>query len=247
MTFLEICVDDAAGVRAAVEGGADRIELCAALDVGGLTPPLGLAAFAVELGVPIRAMIRPRAGSFIFSADDERVMREDIARLLAVGIEGVVLGASHADGRLDVAMLERLIAVARESGARGLTLHRAIDLTLDLTQAVDEAASLGFDTVLSSGGALNASEGAAMLARMRQLAPASLTIMAGSGITPLTVGAIMATSGIKTIHASARSELHPSDSRHGAFGFSQPVERRATAATVRALKDAVEVSSRTAT
>jgi copper homeostasis protein len=240
MPLLEICVDDAGGARAAVEGGADRIELCAALGVGGLTPSAGLAVFAVALGIPVRAMIRPRAGDFVFDEGDERVIREDIARLLALGVEGVVLGASREDGRLDVDRLERWVAIARSEGARGLTLHRAIDLTPDLEQAVDEAAALGFDTVLSSGGALTALEGATQLAKMRQRAPASLTIMAGSGVSAQTVGVLVDASGVTAVHASARTEVKSADPKLAAFGFSQSVERTATAATVRALRNAVD-------
>ena len=240
MPFLEICVDDVGGARAALQGGAERIELCAALDVGGLTPSLGFAAFAATLGIPIRAMIRPRAGSFVFDEDEERVMEEDIVRMLSVGIEGVVLGASRVDGHLDLDMLQRLVHVARNAGARGLTLHRAIDLAPDLEQAVDEAASLGFDTVLSSGGALTASQGAAMLARMRQRAPSTLTIMAGSGVTPATVGPLMAATGITTVHASGRSHLRHPDPKLVTFGFSQSVEKSATAETVRALRNALD-------
>jgi copper homeostasis protein len=240
MPFLEICVDDVGGARAALQGGAERIELCSALDVGGLTPSLGFAAFAASLGIPIRPMIRPRAGSFVFDADEERVMREDIVRMMSVGVEGVVLGASHADGRLNVGMLERLVDVARKAGARGLTLHRAIDLAPDLEQAVDEAAKLGFDTVLSSGGALTATQGASMLARMRQRAPSTLTIMAGSGVTPATVGPLVAATGVTAVHASGRSHLRHADPKLVTFGFSPAVEKSATAETVRALRNALD-------
>lgn len=236
MALLEICVDDAQGVRAAVEGGADRIELCSALDVGGLTPSVGLAAFAATLNVAVRVMIRPRAGSFVFDENDERVMREDIVRLMATGVEGVVLGASAANRQLDTPMLARLIEVARKAGAKGLTLHRAIDVTPDLALAVDQAAALGFDTVLSSGGALTASEGMPMLARLRERAPHTLTVMAGSGVTAQNVGALMAATGITIIHASARIEERRADPRDVAFGFSKPIEKRATAESVRALR-----------
>jgi copper homeostasis protein len=240
MPFLEICVDDAGGARAALDGGANRIELCAALDVGGLTPSLGLAGFAVSLGIPVRALIRPRTGNFVFDADAERVMCEDIVRILALGTEGVVLGAAHADGRLNVDMLGRLIAVARGAGARGLTLNRVIDLAPDLEQAIDEAAALGFDGVLSSGGAPTASEGAAMLARMQQRAPASLTVIAASGVTSSTVGSLIAATGVKAVHASARSTLAHSDPKLVAYGFSPATERKANAATVRAIRNALD-------
>jgi copper homeostasis protein len=187
-------------------------------------------------------MIRPRAGSFVFSAEEEGVMCEDIRRLLALGIEGVVLGASRADGRLDLEMLGRLVTAGRQAGARGLTLHRAIDLAPDLERAIDEAASLGFDTVLSSGGALTAPDGAAMLARMSQRAPASLTIMAGAGVTPATVGRLIAHTGVRAVHASARTQLHTADAKLVDFGFSQATQMRATAASVRAIRDALDAA-----
>jgi len=238
--FLEICVDEASAVRAAMEGGADRIELCSALDAGGLTPSAGFAAFAVSLGIPVRAMIRPRAGDFVFSTDEARVMSEDIVKLLALGVEGVVLGASLPDGRLDLKMLERLVAVARQAGARGLTLHRAIDLTPDLESVIDDVAALGFDTVLSSGGAVTAPEGASMLARMRKRAPESLTILAGSGITPSTVAGLVAATKIAAVHASAAIDADPPDPTLAQFGFSSAVKRRATAASVRAIRTALD-------
>ena len=240
MPFLEICVDGASGVRAALDGGSDRVELCSALEVGGLTPSPGLVSFAVALGIPARALIRPRAGNFVFNDDEECVMHQDITGMVALGIEGVVLGASHLDGRLNVDLLQRLVATAREAGARGLTLHRAIDLTPNLEEAVDEAARLGFDTVLSSGGALTAPEGASMLSRMHHRAPTSLTIMAGSGVTPLTVGTLVAATGVTAVHASARSRVHAADPKLVAFGFAKAGEQSADAATVRAIRNALD-------
>lgn len=238
--FLEICTDDPGGVRAALEGGADRVELCAALDVGGLTPSAGLVAFAISVGIPVRVLIRPRAGRFVFGADAERVMSEDIARMLALGAQGVVLGAARADGCLDVELLGRLVRVARSAGARGLTLNRVIDLAPDQEQAIDEAAALGFDAVLSSGGAPTAPEGAATLARMQRRAPPSLTVIAASGVTAATVRSLIATTGVRTFHASARGEAGPSDPKLAALGFARATERTASAATVRALRNALD-------
>ena len=99
--LLEVCVDSAAGLDAAVAGGADRIELCSALDVGGLTPSAGLTRLAAGCGLPVFAMIRPRAGGFVFGAADVAVMQADIAAAREAGLAGVVLGASRPDGRLD--------------------------------------------------------------------------------------------------------------------------------------------------
>ena len=101
MTLLEICVDVAAGFRAAIAGGADRVELCSVLDPGGRTPMPGLLALATNAPVPVRAMIRPRGGDFVFDQGDVEAMLGDIAAARQAGLSGVVLGASLADGRLD--------------------------------------------------------------------------------------------------------------------------------------------------
>jgi copper homeostasis protein len=144
------------------------------------------------------------------------------------------------DGRLDVELLDRLLFTARRGGARGLTLHRAIDLTPDLDEAIDAAAALGFDTVLSSGGAVTAIEGATRLGRMRQRAPASLTIMAGSGVTPQNVRALVAASGVSAVHASARGSTDAADPKLVAFGFAHAVERGTSATIVQAIREAIE-------
>jgi copper homeostasis protein len=148
MTLLEICVDTAAGLRTASASGADRIELCSALELGGLTPTSGLLALAAEMGVSARVMIRPRAGDFVFTTDDLDMMRADIAAARAHGLEGVVLGANRPDGALDLDMLGTLVEASQ--GLRK-TLHRAFDLVPDIAEAVEQAVALGFDTILTSG------------------------------------------------------------------------------------------------
>lgn len=238
--LLEICVDDAAGVHAAVEGGADRIELCAALDIGGITPAPGLVELAVECGIPVRVMIRPRGGGFQFDAVEERQMHRDIAAVLGQGVEGLVLGASRADGRLDQALLARQIAYARDRRACGLTLHRAIDLAPDLDEAIDCAATLGFDQVLTSGGASSAVEGAPAIARMRRRAPAALGVIAGAGITPALVPRLVADTRVTAIHASGRARSGEADPRLVRFGFAVASSRRADVGQVRALRRALD-------
>src|SRR5579863_4113696 len=140
MTLLEIAVDSVTGLDNALRGGAQRIELCAALDIGGLTPSIGLMAVAAEAPVPVYAMIRPRAGSFVFDSREEEVMLADIHAARSVGLAGVVLGANLADNRLDTALLARLIAAAEEIG---VTLHRAFDLVPDMDAALEQAVELG--------------------------------------------------------------------------------------------------------
>jgi copper homeostasis protein len=147
--LLEICVADAASLEAAIEGGADRIELCSALELGGLTPSPGLMRLAAQAPIPVYAMIRPRAGDFVFSAREGEIMLADIEAVGGAGLAGVVLGASLPDGRLDEALLSRLHGHAR---GLGTTLHRAFDLVPDRPAALEAAIALGFERILTSGG-----------------------------------------------------------------------------------------------
>ena len=196
---LEICSDTAAGIAAADAGGADRIELCAGLALGGLTPSQGLMELAGQGPLPCRAMIRPRAGDFVFCDADFAVMARDVAAARAAGLEGVVLGAATASGVLDLDMLARLRARATGMGA---TLHRVIDTLATPLDAIDQAVALGFDRILTSGCAPSAHAGRAQLRAMVAHAAGRITIMAGAGITASNAGAIIADTGVRALHGS---------------------------------------------
>ena len=227
--LLEICVDDPQGLAEAVAGGADRVELCAALSVGGLTPSSGLMDLAATCGLPAYPMIRPRPGSFHFTAREVAVMRADIAVARAAGLTGVVLGASLPDGRLDASVLSDLVGAAQ---GLDLTLHRAVDLAPDPVEAVETALSLGFRRILTSGGAATAPQGLARLGLMVRAAAGRLSIMPGSGVTaeswPVLVGL-----AIREVHASCAAPLAGTADP---FGFVTGQERRTDRAKVRALK-----------
>lgn len=236
MTLLEICVDTAAGLRAAAGNGADRIELCSALELGGLTPTAGLIALAAEMGVSARVMIRPRAGDFVFTADDLDMMRADIAATRAAGLEGVVLGANRPDGTLDIDMLTALVEAS--AGLRK-TLHRAFDLVPDITAAVEEAVALGFDTILTSGRAPSALAGLDDLVLAQKVAAGRITIMAGAGIDAANVGRLLAAAPIGAIHGSCSGPI-PGDSGPATrLGFVSPGRRQTDAGRVRALRAAL--------
>jgi len=145
---LEVAVDDPAGLRAAVEGGADRIELCSALDVGGLTPSAGLMRLAAGCGLPVLAMIRPRSGGFCYDGDELAVMASDIAAARMTGLAGVVLGALTPELRLDLPAMEGLM---RRAAGLEVTLHRAFDLIDNWREAVDQAVALGVNRILTVG------------------------------------------------------------------------------------------------
>jgi copper homeostasis protein len=231
--LLEVCVDDAAGLRAAVDGGADRIELCSALSVGGLTPSPGLMALAGKLDIPVYAMIRPRPGDFVFDAGDMDVMRVEIDAVRSAGLAGVVLGVSRPDGSLDTEALRNLVEHAR---GLGLTLHRAFDLVPDFADAVEIAVDLGFERILTSGGAKSAPDGVDALAAIVADASGRISILPGSGVTLKTVDALLSRLSVTEVHSSCSKEKPAHDARLVSLGFVAPSARQTDAQAVRALK-----------
>lgn len=236
MTLLEVCVDTAAGLRAAHVGGADRIELCSALELGGLTPTAGLMALAADMGVSARVMIRPRAGDFVFTSDDVDMMRADIAAVRNLGLEGVVLGANRPDGRLDV---DTLRAVLAESQGLRKTLHRAFDLVPDIAEAVEQAVALGFDTILTSGRATSAPAGLDDLVLAHKVAAGRITIMAGAGINAGNVGALLAAAPLGAVHGSCSAPIEGDSAPAIRLGFVSPGRRQTDVGNVIALKTAL--------
>ena len=234
--LLEVCVDDPEGLRAAVAGGADRLELCAALALGGLTPSPGLVAAAARAGVPALAMVRPRAGGFVWTPAEVAAMQAEIAQLRAAGAGGVVIGASLPDGRLDGAVLARLLRAAE---GLDVTLHRAVDLAPDPEEAVALALALGIPRILSSGGAPRAADGVARLARMMRAAAGRLVVMPGAGVAPETLPALAALP-LAEVHASCSVPSPPPEERLAALGLQPPGARRTDAARVAAMRAALD-------
>ncbi len=231
---LEVCVDSAAGLAQAVAGGADRIELCAALAVGGLTPSAGLIGVAAGCGVPVVAMIRPRAGDFVWSEVEVAMMEAEIAAVRAAGLAGVVLGASLPDGRLDMAVLRRLVAA---SDGMEPVLHRCIDMAPDMSEALEDAVGLGFRRILTSGGEITAEAGAGRIAAMVVQAAGRIGVMPGSGVNAGNAAGLKGL-GIAEIHGSC-SVLTPVSGRVVELGFAPPLLRQTRADQVRALKQAL--------
>lgn len=227
---LEVCVETVAGLQAARRGGADRIELCTALALGGLTPSVGLMTAAAESGLPVNVLIRPRPGNFHYGAEDLTAMRDDIAAVGEAGLSGVVIGALDADGGLDLPALRAMMA---DAAGLSVTLHRCFDLASDQGLALRQAIDLGIGTVLTSGGAVQAVDAVEGIARLIDLAAGQITVMPGSGITAQTVRALR---GLKlaAVHASC-SEPVDEPPAVAAFGFGPPVRRDTSEGAVRAL------------
>ena len=155
--LLEVCVDSYASAMAAIAGGADRLELCSALSVGGLTPSAALLAqIRMVSKIPIRCLMRPRGGDFLYTREEVAQMAMEMVSLRAAGANGFVIGCLTPDGELDSAAMEPLLNAA---AGLGLTLHRCIDVSRNLTKTYRDAAAWGFDTVLTSGGAGNCKAG----------------------------------------------------------------------------------------
>lgn len=230
--LLEVCVDTPAGLAAAIAGGADRIELCAALALQGLTPAPGLMALAAASPIPIYPMIRPRHGDFRYDARDLDAMKRDIDAVRSFGLAGVVIGASRASGELD---LDVLAALAEHSQGLGLTLHRAIDIVPDQSAALESAVALGFERVLTSGGALTAEAGAERIADLVAQAAGRIGVMAGAGVRPGNLASLVRLTGVREVHGSFGGPAPGADpaSKLGEMGFVPPELRDTSEAVVR--------------
>jgi copper homeostasis protein len=229
--LLEVCVDTPAGLAAAIAGGADRIELCAALTLQGLTPAPGLMALAAASPIPVYPMIRPRNGDFCYDSRDLDTMKRDIDAVRAYGLAGVSIGASSPDGALDLKVLAALVEHAE---GLGLTLHRAFDLVADQSAALEIAVEMGFERVLTSGGAISALVGAERIAALVDQARGRIGVLAGAGVRVSNVADLVRSTGVREVHGSfggPRPGAAPA-SKLGAMGFVPPVLTDTDEATV---------------
>jgi len=200
---LEIAAGTLACALAAQDGGADRVELCQALELGGLTPSHATLALARErLSIALYVLIRPRAGDFCYDRLEVNTMRRDIEHCVRLGCDGVVIGALDADGKVDVPLCRTLIAAA---GPLEVSFHRAFDAARDRAQALDAVIELGCARVLTSGAAAGAAQAAETLAALVQTAAGRISIMPGAGITAGNLAALARASGAHEFHASAKA------------------------------------------
>ncbi|MCH0559252.1 copper homeostasis protein CutC [Streptomyces sp. MUM 16J] len=204
---LEISVASAAGARVARDGGAGRVELCSALEVGGITPSQALVEAVSAVGLPVHALVRCRPGDFVYDADEIALMAAEVRSVLAAGAQGVVIGALTEAGALDMEAMHRLIEAAHGAATAAgrpaeLTLHRAIDQAADPVGTAELVPTLGLTRILTSGGALTALDGIATIADIVAAAPC-IEVMAGAGVRPSDVSRLAA-AGIAAVHLSAK-------------------------------------------
>ena len=205
MAILEICAGSVESAIAARDGGATRIELCAALEIGGTTPSAGLIAEARKIeGIVLNVIIRPRGGDFLYNEYEAACMEQDIRTCRQLGADGVVIGALTAEGDIDTALCKRLIDAA---DGMSITFHRAFDMCRDPKRALEELIAIGCDRVLTSGQAATAEAGLPLLKELVQQAAGRISIMPGCGVNSGNAARILQATAAVEIHASARKSV----------------------------------------
>lgn len=202
---LECCVDSVESALAASEGGADRLELCAALLIGGISPGLALFEQVREhCSLPVRVLLRPRFGDFLYSDYEFQILKKEVEQFRRAGADGVVIGCLQPDGTLHIDQMRELI---EKAGDMKVTLHRAFDLCADPLQAYEQAKILGIDTILTSGQESSCEKGLPLLKKLCALQADGPQLMAGAGVTPAVIQQFLAETDITAYHLSAKKIL----------------------------------------
>jgi len=203
---LEVCISSVDDAIAAEQGGADRLELNVALELGGLTPsPELLRSVKQAVSLPVIVMIRPRGAGFCYSRHEQQLMLRDAERLLEAGAAGVASGVLRDDRRLDISFWRSLAGVAAD---RQIVFHRACDTVESVEQLLDELIELGTTRLLTSGGQATALSGREQIARLRERAGAALEILPGAGVTAENVVTLLRATGCNQVHGSFASRQY---------------------------------------
>ncbi|TIN77463.1 copper homeostasis protein CutC [Mesorhizobium sp.] len=211
LPLIEICVEGIDGLLAAQAAGADRIELCASLVEGGVTPSFGMVRAAVELAtIPFHVIVRPRGGDFLYSDAEYRSMLADISALRELGVAGVVVGCLNADGTIDEKRMSELVQAA---GHLNVTCHRAFDMTRDPTDALEALIRSKVSRVLTSGQRDTALEGVALLADLVRQAGKRIIILGCGGLDPNNIAEVRERTGLTEMHFAALKDV-PSAMRY---------------------------------
>lgn len=198
--LLELCVESLASAEAGERGGADRIELCTQLEIGGVTPAEELTAATIRaLRIPVHVLIRPRGGDFVYSCAEFEQIKRQIESVKKAGADGAVLGVLLPDGRVDVLRSRELVELARPMK---VTFHRAFDETRDRAEALEAVIETGADCLLTSGGAPDVLTGAEELAKLVRQAGERIQIMAGGGLRLANLVEVLERSGVPCMHGS---------------------------------------------
>ena len=214
---LEICVDTLEDAVLAQNAGADRLELCAGISIGGITPSIGFMQAASELDIPVYAIIRPRDGDFCYSKSELTMMETDIMHAKQARLDGIVFGILTSQKQIDINACKALIELAAPLPA---TLHRAFDVTTDPQKALEDAIIAGFKCILTSGQATKAIDGGHLLEQLHKAAAGRIRIMPGGGVNQDSAADLMRHTSANELHASCAevvSENHVNTGKN--FGF----------------------------
>lgn len=251
-SVLEVCVDSTASALAAKRGGADRLELCADLIVGGTTPSLTLMQqVKAETGLPVRALLRPRFGDFCYDSYELAQMEQLAAELVEAGADGIVTGVLTPEGALDAGAMQPIYAAARKAAEKAgrpvaCTLHRAFDVCADPFAALETARSMGLCTILTSGQAASAPQGAALLRQLTERAGKDVEILAGAGVSAQNIPVLAAQTGVRAFHLSGKQVLQSRMTFRregvpmGLPGFSEFEVWQTSEANIRAARQALD-------
>tara|TARA_R110002073_G_scaffold8207_7_gene45900 strand:+ start:11015 stop:11722 length:708 start_codon:yes stop_codon:yes gene_type:complete len=229
--ILEICANSYQSAINAEKVGADRIELCSELAIGGITPSYGLLKKVIsELTIPVHILIRPRSGNFTYSDEEFDIMKENITLCKEIGCTGVVSGVLHANNTIDIKRTQELIKLSKPMS---FTFHRAFDVVLDSKKAMQQLINMGVDRILTSGQKEKAEQGIDLLIELQSIAEDKIIIMPGSGIN-VNNAHFFKEAGFKEIHTSASKVIFTNDDSY--FGNTQQ-----TISDVSTIKDILKI------
>ncbi|UVK36532.1 copper homeostasis protein CutC [Mesorhizobium sp. AR10] len=211
LPLIEICVEGIDGLLAAQAAGADRVELCASLVEGGITPSLGTVRAALELAtIPFHVIVRPRGGDFLYGEAEYRSMLADVSAFRDLGVAGVVVGCLNADGSIDEG---RMIELVRAAGSLNVTCHRAFDMTRDPAEAIEALIRCKVGRVLTSGQRDTALEGTDLLADLVRQAGSRIIILGCGALDPENIAEVRRKTGLTEMHFAALKDV-PSAMRY---------------------------------
>ncbi len=198
--LLEIVCTNIESVLAAIQGGADRIELCETLETGGVTPSYDFIRLAKKAStIPLHVLIRPRSGDFVYSSAELSLMKDSVLFCKDIGVEGVVLGCLLPDGKIDTDKTRELVSLAKPMS---VTFHRAFDVAANYSEILEDVVSCGCDRLLTSGQASNALLGKERIRELILLSKNKLVVMPGGGVREENVSEIIRFTGSSEIHSS---------------------------------------------
>jgi len=200
--IIEIATSDFTTTQSAVEGGADRIELCANLAEGGTTPSYGqLKKCRETFTIPLFPIIRPRGGDFLYTKEEFEIMSHDVRLCKELDCDGIVIGLLNADGTIDIKRTAKLIDAAYPLG---ITFHRAFDRCRDPFEAMEQLIEIGCERILTSGHQTAAPDGVELIAQLNEVADDRIIIMPGSGVRKENIKMLADKTGCMEFHSSLR-------------------------------------------